>query len=230
MTPFVLVPGLNCDARVYAGIANAIWPYGSVTIANHLDGTTMDEIAQAILAAAPPTFGLAGFSMGGYIAFEMLRQAPDRVTKLALLDTTARPDTPEATENRRRLIALAEKGKFLEAFDTTHPKSVHSDNTGSEDIYAINRGMAEAVGPERYVIHQRAIIGRLDSRPDLARIKLPTLVLVGEGDQITPPDAAKEMHDGIAGSRLAVIPRAGHMSPIEQPEAVQAAMRDLAAA
>ena len=230
MTPFVLVPGLNCDARVYAGIANAIWPYGSVTIANHLDGTTMAEIAQAILAAAPPTFGLAGFSMGGYIVFEMLRQAPDRVTKLALLDTTARPDTPEATENRRRLIALAEKGKFLEAFDTTHPKSVHSDNTGNEDIYAINRGMAEAVGPEQYVIHQRAIIGRVDSRPDLARIKLPTLVLVGEGDQITPPDAAKEMHDSIAGSRLAVIPRAGHMSPIEQPEGVQAAMRDWAAA
>src|SRR5690349_2116654 len=200
MTPFVLVPGLNCDARVYAGIANAIWPYGSVTIANHLDGTTMAEIAQAILAAAPPTFGLAGFSMGGYIAFEMLRQAPDRVTKLALLDTTARPDSPEATENRSRLIALAEKGKFLEAFDTTHPKSVHSDNTGNEDIYAINRGMAEAVGPERYVIHQRAIIGRVDSRPDLAWIKLPTLVLVGEGDQITPPDAAKDMHDGIAGS------------------------------
>lgn len=230
MTPFVLVPGLNCDARMYAGIANAIWPHGSVTIASHLVGTTMAEIAATILAAAPPTFGLAGFSMGGYIVFEMLRQAPDRVTKLALLDTTARPDTAEATENRRRLIALAEKGRFLEAFGTTHPKSVHPDNAGNEDIYAVNRGMAEAVGPERYVIHQRAIISRVDSRPDLAGIKVPTLVLVGEGDQITPPDAAKEMHQGIAGSRLAVIPRAGHMSPIEQPSAVQSPMRDWAAA
>lgn len=229
MTPFVLVPGLNCDARVYAGIANAIWPYGPVTVANHFEGATMEEIATAILEAAPPTFGLAGFSMGGYIAFEMLRQAPERVTRLALLDTTARPDTAEATENRLRNIALAEKGRFIDAFDATHPKSVHPDNAASEDIYATNRAMAEATGPERYVVHQRAIIARPDSRPDLARIKVPTLVLVGEADQITPPDAAEEMHKAIAGSRLVTIPRAGHMSPIEQPQAVQAAMREWAA-
>lgn len=229
MTPFVLVPGLNCDARVYAGIANAIWPYGPVTVANHFEGATMEEIATAILEAAPPTFGLAGFSMGGYIAFEMLRQAPERVTRLALLDTTARPDTAEATENRLRNIALAEKGRFIDAFDATHPKSVHPDNAASEDIYATNRAMAEATGPERYVVHQRAIIVRPDSRPDLAGIKVPTLVLVGEADQITPPDAAEEMHKAIAGSRLVTIPRAGHMSPIEQPQAVQAAMREWAA-
>lgn len=167
--------------------------------------------------------------MGGYIAFEMLRQAPERVTRLALLDTTARPDTAEATENRLRNIALAEKGRFIDAFDATHPKSVHPDNAASEDIYATNRAMAEATGPERYVVHQRAIIARPDSRPDLARIKVPTLVLVGEADQITPPDAAEEMHKAIAGSRLVTISRAGHMSPIEQPQAVQAAMREWAA-
>ena len=229
MTPFVLVPGLNCDARIYAGVANAIWPCGPVTVANHFEGTTMAEIAASILAAAPPTFGLAGFSMGGYIAFEIMRQAPERVQKLAMLDTTARPDTAEATENRHRQIALAQKGKFIEAFDSTHPKSVHPDNVANEDIYATNRGMAEANGPERYVVHQRAIIARADSRPDLEAIKVPTLILVGEGDQITPPDAAEEMHKGIAKSRLVTIPRAGHMSPVEQPQAVQAAMREWAA-
>ena len=228
MTPFLLVPGLNCDARVYAGIANVLWQTGPVTVANHFKGATMEEIAAAILATAPPSFALAGFSMGGYIVFEMLRQAPERVTKLALLDTTVRPDTPEATENRRRNIALAEKGRFIEAFDATHPKSVHPDNAASEDIYATSRAMAEANGPERYVVHQRAIIGRPDSRPDLPRIKVPTLILVGEADQITPPDAAEEMHRGIAASTLVVIPRAGHMSPIEQPQVVQAAMRQWA--
>jgi pimeloyl-ACP methyl ester carboxylesterase len=230
MTAFLLVPGLNCDARMYAGIANVLWQHGPVTVANHFEGATMAEIAGAILAVAPPKFALAGFSMGGYIVFEMLRQAPERVTKLALLDTTARPDTAEATENRRRQIVLAQKGKFIEAFEGTYPKSVHPDNVANEDIYAINRGMAEANGPERYVAHQQAIIGRADSRPDLAKIKVPTLILVGEGDQITPPDAAEEMHKGIAGSRLVTIARAGHMSPVEQPQSVQAAMREWAAA
>jgi pimeloyl-ACP methyl ester carboxylesterase len=128
------------------------------------------------------------------------------------------------------MIALAEKGKFTEAFDTAYPKSVHPDNLSTEDIYAINRGMAEAVGPDRYIVHQRAIIARPDSRPDLAGIKVPTLVIVGEGDQITPIEVAEEMHQGIAGSRLVVIPRAGHMSPVEQPEAVQTAMREWASA
>lgn len=230
MTPFVLVPGLNCDARMYAGIANVLWQYGPVTVANHFEGTTMAEIAEGILALAPPTFALAGFSMGGYVAFEMLRRAPKRVTKLALLDTTARPDTAEASENRRRQIALTQKGKFIEAFESTYPKSVHADNAANADIYAVNRGMAEANGPLRYAIHQQAIIARADSRPELTKIKVPTLVLVGEGDQITPPDAAEEMHKGIAGSRLVVIPRAGHMSPIEQPQMVQAAMKEWAAA
>jgi pimeloyl-ACP methyl ester carboxylesterase len=107
MTPFLLVPGLNCDARVYAGVANALWSFGPVTIANHQTGDSVAAIAKAILAEAPPKFGLIGFSMGGYIAFEILRRAPERVLKLALLDTSARPDSEESTTNRRRLIALA---------------------------------------------------------------------------------------------------------------------------
>ena len=78
MTPFVLVPGLNCDARVFAGISQALWPLGPVTIANHMTGDRIEAIAKAILADAPPKFALIGFSMGGYIAFEILRQAPAR--------------------------------------------------------------------------------------------------------------------------------------------------------
>jgi pimeloyl-ACP methyl ester carboxylesterase len=229
MLPFLLVPGLNCDARVYAGVAHALWPYGPVTIANHQTGRSVEEIATAILADAPARFGLVGFSMGGYVAFEIVRQVPDRVLRLALLDTTARPDTEEATTNRRRLIALAQKGKFIEAIEQTFPRSVHADNKDSSDLYAIHRAMAETNGPEVFERQQEAIIARPDSRPDLARIKVPTLIVVGEGDQITPPDAAEEMHKGIAGSRLVTIPRAGHLALLEQPEAVQSAMREWAA-
>lgn len=229
MTPFLLVPGLNCDARVYAGVAQALWPSGPVTIANHQTGDRVEAIATTILAAAPPTFGLIGFSMGGYICFEILRQAPERVTRLGLLDTTARPDTEESTANRRRMIALAQKGRFIDAIELTFPKSVHPENAGNSDLYAIHRGMAEANGPTIYEQQQEAIIHRPDSRPLLATIKVPTLVVVGEGDQITPPDAAREMHEGIPGSKLLVVPRAGHLALLEQPEPVHAALKEWAA-
>ncbi len=228
MTHFLLVPGLNCDARVYAGVAATLWPFGPVTIANHCAGDSMAAIATAILASAPPRFALAGFSMGGYIAFEILRQAPERVLKLCLLDTAAAPDSPEATENRQRRIALARGGKFGAVVEQSFPASVHPHNANNPDLYSIHRAMAEANGPDVYVRQQEAIIRRPDSRPDLAGIAVQTLVLVGEGDQITPPAAAEEMHDAIAGSRLATIPRAGHLALLEQPEPVHAALREWA--
>ena len=230
MTPFLLVPGLNCDARVYAGVAQTLWPFGPVMVANHQTGDRMEAIARAILADAPPRFALIGFSMGGYICFEILRQAPERVVGLCLLDTTARPDSAESTANRRRMIALAQKGKFGAAIEQTFPRSVHADNAGDSDLYAIHRGMAEANGPKIYEQQQEAIIHRPDSRPLLAAIAVPALIVVGEGDQITPPDAAREMHEGIAGSRLLVVPRAGHLALLEQPEPVHAALREWAGA
>jgi pimeloyl-ACP methyl ester carboxylesterase len=230
MTPFLLVPGLNCDARVYAGVANALWPFGPVTVANHQTGDRMEAIAKAILADAPPKFALIGFSMGGYVAFEILRQAPERVLKLGLLDTSARPDTEESTANRRRMIALAQKGRFIDAIEQTFPKSVHPENKDNSDLYAIHRGMAEANGPAIYEQQQEAIIARADSRPLLPSIKVPTLIIVGEGDQITPPEAAREMHAGIAGSKLVVVPRAGHLALLEQHELVHAALKEWAAA
>jgi len=228
MTPFLLVPGLNCDARVYAGVVQALWPLGPVTVANHQSGNSVDKIAEAILADAPPKFALIGFSMGGYVCFEILRRAPDRVLKLALLDTTARPDTEDSTVNRRRMIALARKGRFLEAVEQTFPRSVHAESANNSDLYAVHRGMAEANGPTIYEQQQEAIIARPDSRPTLKSIKVPTLIVVGEGDQITPPDAAREMHEGIAGSSLLVVPRGGHLALLENPEPVHVALREWA--
>jgi pimeloyl-ACP methyl ester carboxylesterase len=168
--------------------------------------------------------------MGGYIAFETLRQAPERVLKLGLLDTSARPDTEESTTNRRRMIALAQKGRFIDAIEQTFPRSVHTENADNSDLYALHRGMAEANGPVIYEQQQEAIIHRPDSRRLLPGIKVPTLIVVGEGDQITPPEAAKEMHAGIAGSKLVIVPRAGHLALLEQPAPVHAALKDWAAA
>lgn len=225
MTPFLLIPGLNCDARVYAGVAQALWPTGPVTIANHRQGEGIVGIAREILAAAPPAFGLVGFSLGGYLAFEILRQAPERVLRLALLDTSARADTAESIDNRRRRIAQAEAGKFGLVIEQSFPMSVHPDNAGNSNLYSIHRAMADANGPEVYARQQRAIIDRPDSRPGLAAIAVPTLVVVGEGDQITPPEIAREMHNGIPGSELLVVPQAGHLALLERPELVHGALK-----
>jgi pimeloyl-ACP methyl ester carboxylesterase len=222
--PILLIPGLNCTAEVYVGQVPALWQFGSFQIANHHRGTSMAEIAAAILADAPPRFALGGFSMGGYIAFEILRQAPERVTRLALIDTMARLDTPEGAQKRHDSIRLAEQGKHLLLAAQNFPFGVHPDSVSREDVRAITLRMAEQQGAALYIQHQRAILARPDSRPDLARIKVPTTVIVGEADQITPVDAAEEMAAGIAGARLVTIAGAGHMSPTEQPDAVTSAL------
>ena len=222
--PILLVPGLNATAEVYAHQTPALWQFGPVTIANHTVGTTMAEIAATILRDAPPAFALAGFSMGGYLAFEILRQARDRVLKLALLDTSARPDTPEAKEKRRSAIALTEQGKFNLAVAQSFPNTVHPDHVGDAELKALHVRMATANGGETYIRQQTAIMNRPDSRPELDAIKVPTLVVIGDADAIIAPDAAKEMAAGIEGAKLVVVPTAGHMALVEQHAIVTAAM------
>src|SRR3569833_2141390 len=146
MTPFLLVPGLNCDARVYAPAATALWQFGPVTIACHLEGDGMTDIAAAILRDAPPAFALGGFSMGGYLAFEILRQAPERVLKLALIDTRAEADPPDVVETRRRRMALARGGRITLVGEQSFPDSVHDDNIDESRLYSLHRTMAEANG------------------------------------------------------------------------------------
>src|SRR6476661_4918125 len=123
--PLVLVPGLLCSARLFAPQIAALWPHGPIMVADHRRAQTMDEIADHILADAPPKFALAGLSMGGYIAFAMLRRAPERIAKLALLDTSARADTPEQTAARERLIGMAEAGQLADVVALLTPRFLH---------------------------------------------------------------------------------------------------------
>jgi pimeloyl-ACP methyl ester carboxylesterase len=222
--PIVLIPGLTCSARLYAEQIPALWHFGPVTIADHTRDDSMAAIARRILAAAPPRFALAGLSMGGYIAFEIMRQAAGRVAKLALLDTGARGDTPEQTERRKVVIALANSGRYADVTDIAFPVYVHRNRHNDEALKRTVRTMAEETGPEAFLRQQRAIIGRPDSRPGLGAITCPTLVLVGEGDEATPPDLAREIAAGISGSRLVMIPDSGHLSTLERPQAVTEAL------
>jgi pimeloyl-ACP methyl ester carboxylesterase len=222
--PIVLVPGLLTSPRLYAEQLPALWQHGLVTIAGNTRDDTIAAIASRILADAPPRFALAGLSMGGYICFELARQAPDRVARLALLDTTARPDTPELTQRRQAQIALVRSGRFAEVADQQFPLLIHPSRHGDPAVRKLVRLMAEETGAEAFIRQQQAIIGRVDSRPGLGAIDGPTLVLVGGSDLLTPPELSAEIADGILGARLVVVAGSGHLTPLDQPEEVTKAL------
>jgi pimeloyl-ACP methyl ester carboxylesterase len=222
--PIVLVPGLLTSPRLYAAQLPALWQHGPVTIADNTRDDTIAAIASRILADAPPRFALAGLSMGGYICFEIVRQAPDRVDRLALLDTSARPDTPEVTGRRQAQIALARGGRFAEVADQQFPLLIHPSRQGDPSVRELVRLMAEETGAKAFIRQQQAIIGRVDSRPGLGAIDRPTLVLVGDCDQLTPPELSAEIAGSIPGARLVVVAGSGHLTPLDQPEEVTKAL------
>ena len=224
--PTVLIPGLTCSARLYAGQIPTLWRFGPVMVADHTRDDSMAAIARRILAAAPPRFALVGLSMGGYIAFEIMRQAPERVAKLALLDTGARAEAPEQTERRKVVIALAKSGRYTEVPDIAFPLYVHRNRHNDAGLKQTVRMMAEETGVDAFLRQQQAIITRPDSLPGLGAIKCQTLVLVGDGDEATPPELAREIAGAVGGARLVVIPACGHLSTLEQPDKVTAALLD----
>lgn len=222
--PIVLIPGLISSPRFYQPALAALWRHGPVTVASHTQDDSMAAIARRILAVAPPRFALAGHSMGGYLAFEILRQAGERVARLALLDTSARADTPEQSERRRAQIAITEKGRFDTIPGLQYPNLVHASRLHDAALRAIVEKMAEDCGPQAFIRQQTAIMNRIDSRESLAAIHCPTLVGVGDSDALTPPERAAEIAEGIRGSRLVTIAECGHMCLLEQPEAVTGAL------
>jgi pimeloyl-ACP methyl ester carboxylesterase len=176
------------------------------------------------LAEAAPRFALAGHSMGGYIAFEIMRQAPERVTKLALINTQARPDTPEATSVRRSRIARAQAGEYHAVLDEMFPDLVHPSRRGDTDLRQLMHDMGDDIGADAFVRQQIAVIARADSRPTLAMIACPTLVVSGDEDNVIPNSLSVEMAEGIAGAELTIIPRCGHFPQVEQTQAATEAL------
>jgi len=224
--PTVLIPGLAATPRLYAAQIPVLWRSGPVVIADHTRGESVAELAAQILATAPPRFALLGLLMGGYLAFEILRQQPDRVARLALLDTSARPDTVEQSQRRRDQIAVTRQGRFEEVIDQLIPLVVHPDHLADQRHVDVVRQMTREAGPGVFVRQQTALISRPDSRPDLAAIACPTLVLVGADDILTPPELSTEIAENIPLARLVVIPGAGHLSTLDQPDRVNVALTE----
>ena len=223
--PVLALPGLLLDERLWQHQAAALGAERALTSFPLVPEASMGELAAAALARAPAgRFALAGLSMGGYLAFEIVRRAPERVAALALLDTSARPDTAQASEARRSAIAQSATD-FDGVVDTLLGRFLHPSRLDDEALVGIVRAMAHGIGRERFVRQQEAIMGRADSRPTLAQIRCPTLVLCGRDDVLTPLELHEEMHAGIAGSRLVVLDHCGHLAPLERPDDVTQALR-----
>lgn len=219
--PLLLVPGLLCTETLFAAQIEALSAEADIHVV--MDQTEHDDlasIAAAILRKAPPRFAVAGLSMGGYVVLEIMRQAPDRVLRVALLDTSARPDTPEQTSRRRGLIQLAEMGEFKGVTPRLLPLLVHPARLEDAPLCDAIVAMAAQVGKAGFLRQQKAIMGRIDSRPSLAAIGCPSLVLVGRQDALTPVAHAEEMASLIAGAKIEVIEHCGHMSTMEMPKTV----------
>ncbi|HEV7693840.1 MAG TPA: alpha/beta fold hydrolase [Hyphomonadaceae bacterium] len=217
--PIVFVPGLMVTARIYEHQALELGQRHPVLFANHWSHGSMAEIARAILGAAPPRFALAGMSMGGYVALEIMRRAPERVDRLVLMSTSAKPDTPERSEDRRSQVAAAKSAGNMRAWaKALYPKLVHPARHEDLPLLTAFIDMAEQLGVEAFARQIEAIIGRADSRPLLSEIRIPTLVIAGKDDRLITPDNSEEIAKGIPGAKLELVEHCGHMGMIERPE------------
>jgi len=221
----VLIPGLLNTRRLFAPQIEGLADLVDVVVPEIWRHDSMSAMANAILAAAPPRFALGGFSMGGYVSFEIMRRAPERVERLALMDTQATSDTPEISARRRGFIELSKLGRFHGVQDSLLPTLLHPSHLGDKSITQPILDMAAEVGAEGFVNEQTANMNRPDSRPLLAEIDVPTVVIVGRQDQPTPLARAQEMAADIANARLVVVEECGHMSTLEKPAEVTAALR-----
>lgn len=223
MTPLVMLPGMMCDARLFAPQIAAFSRQRAVHVAPIL-GDTIETAATLILKDAPPDFALCGLSMGGIVAMEILRQAPERVTRLALLDTNPRAEASEVQAHRLPQIEKVQSGHLIEVMrDEMKPRYL-TDGPNREAILNLCMDMAKSLGPDAFVNQSRALAHRPDQTETLRKSDVPALVLCGRDDGLCPVHRHELMHNLLRNSRLEIIENAGHLPTLEQPEQTTAAL------
>ncbi len=223
--PLVFLPGLLDDVGMWHHQLDHLDDVAQAKAVDLLEQQSVAEGAERVLDSVAGRFAVVGFSMGGYVAFEIMRKAPERIAKLALIDTSARADTPDRTADRKRQIALAQAGKYPSLVDQALPNVVHPSRIDDRPLMGELREMALRVGAEAFVRQQMTIMSRPDSRDDLKGIRCPTLVICGQDDTLTPPELSEEIGAGIAGAQVALIDDCNHYAPMERPHAVSALLR-----
>jgi pimeloyl-ACP methyl ester carboxylesterase len=215
---------MMCDARMWGGIPAGLHPR-PLAHALPLGGETMADIAARVLADAPPRFALAGLSLGGIVAMEVLAQAPDRVERLALLDTNPLAEAPEVRARRQGQIGRALSGD-LDGVMRDEMKPNYLADPTDKALLDLCLDMARALGPQVFRRQSLALRDRPDQTATLAAYRGPALVLMGEHDRPCPRDRHDLMHRLMPGSRLVIVPGAGHLTPLEQPAATLAALKE----
>jgi pimeloyl-ACP methyl ester carboxylesterase len=224
-TPLLLLPGLLCDQALWAHQLENMNDVADSVVTDMTRDSTMAGMAKRILDSAPERFALCGLSMGGYCALEIMRQAPERVERLALLDTSARPDTAEQTERRLEFIETVQDNNFEDVLDALLPLFILPRRQTEGDFYKIIRSSATTLGQEVFIRQQQAIMSRGDGREILASINCPSLILCGDQDALTPPDLHHEMAQLIPNATLNIVEDCGHLAPLERPQTTTAALK-----
>jgi pimeloyl-ACP methyl ester carboxylesterase len=220
--PLLLLPASLCDRALWRHQIEAL----ESRVEIHLGDLTQDDsiaaMAARVLSTAPGCFAVAGLSMGAYVALELVRQAPGRVRKLALLGATARPDAPAEGSRRRDLLALREQRAFRGITPPLMALLIHPERLADTAFTKEIEAMALRIGKAAFLRQLRAIVERPDSRPLLPSISCPTLIVAGREDALAPLAEQEALADAIPGARLEVLERCGHLAPLERPEAVAA--------
>jgi pimeloyl-ACP methyl ester carboxylesterase len=225
-SPVVLIASQLLNARLWAPQLEALQDRFELIVADQASHDTVAAAAAAILEAAPDRISVVGHGMGGFIAFEILRQAPARIDRLVLMSTLASADGPAQTARREGYLRLVEAGRFEEVVEERLPMLLSPLWRTDAALIAAARTMAAETGPDAFLRQQRAIMSRPDSRPSLGAISSPTLILFGRQDGIGALANQEEMQAAIRGARLEILEDCGHLMTLEQPARVNALLAE----
>jgi pimeloyl-ACP methyl ester carboxylesterase len=221
----ILLPGMMCDRSLWRHQIESLSVTYDVQVADFRDGASIEAYADKVLEAAPKTFSVAGLSMGGYVAFDLVRRAPERVNRLALLDVSPYADTEDHAAFRKSIMESARNQGMGAIMEMLLPRLIHPSRIGDEDLVGQVDAMAHRVGENVFVKQQEALLNRRDCFADLGAITCPTVVIVGRQDQLTPLKLSQKMVEAMKNASLVEIENCGHLSSMEQPEAVSAVLR-----
>jgi pimeloyl-ACP methyl ester carboxylesterase len=225
--PLILLPGQLNDAALWANQIHDLADLaGPILVPDLTQDDTLGAMAERVLAQAPPVFAAAGLSMGGYLLFELLRRAPERIDRAAFINSSARADDEVQARRRRGLAVAVEIGQFKGVTRKALAGIVAPENADRPGLAQTVMSMTERVGRAAFQRQQRALLARPDSRADLAAITVPVLVIAGAQDRLTPPVLGEEIAAAIPHARFALLDPAGHLAPLEQPARVSELMRE----